>query len=351
MSKSLRDYKTGETMDCICILASVRSKETRQQKTFLNLEFSDSSGRVPGVMWEGFDEELARTAPGEIVRVQGRMESYNDRPQVRVTSILRPAPGTYDPRDFLPASKQDTDQMLAELDGIVESIENAPLKVLMQSMFGDDRLRRSFSMAPAAKRWHQPYLGGLLEHTLSVHYHAANMAGRYPEAKLDLVRAGALLHDIGKTVEYSLNGFIDFSTQGQLLGHLVIGVEILNEWIGRQAGFDEQTGWHLKHIILSHHGNKEYGSPVVPQTLEALIVHFADDLDSKMSGVLRIASREQDEPGDWTSYVGLMERKFFKSTVLPRGQSSKNLERPVPGVEKSDGEYGSDYEQPKLFDS
>ena len=350
MGKLLHEYAVGETVDCICLLAAVQIKQTRQQKPFLRFEFGDAGGRVAGVMWEGFDDQLAGLPPGEIVRVQGRMDQWEDRPQLAVQSVHRPPPGSYDPKSLLPSSERDTQRMLAELDSLVESLKFPPLRKLLSEMFADKEFRSSFASAPAAKRWHQPYLGGLLEHTLNVCYHATHMAGRYPQVELDLVTAGSLLHDIGKTVEYTVKEFFETSTKGRLLGHLVIGVEILENRISRMEDFPEEAGWHLKHIILSHHGHYEFGSPVVPRTLEALIVHFADDLDAKMNGVLRIHQRESEAPGEWTSYVRLMEREFFKSRVLPhQGLSEQETKNEAPGT-KPPGEAPGD-EQPKLFDS
>ncbi|HUU27860.1 MAG TPA: HD domain-containing protein [archaeon] len=316
MNKLLREYQIGDPVDSVCMLTSLTIKQTRQQKPFLKLEFGDSSGRVAGVMWEGFDEEVTRIAPGEILRIQGKMEEWEGQAQVSVKSLARPAPGEYDPAQLLPASEKDVESMLAELDDIILSVSYSPLRHLLSSIFGDSDFREAFAKAPAAKRWHQPYLGGLLEHTLNVYSHAVALAGRYPQVESDLVKAGALVHDIGKTVEYQWENFFETSTQGRLLGHLVIGVEILGSWIGRQKNFPEEAGWHLKHIILSHHGHFEFGSPVLPRTLEALIVHFADDLDAKMSGVLRIYEREQEDPGLWTSYIKLMEREFYKGPVF-----------------------------------
>ncbi|MEA1996219.1 MAG: HD domain-containing protein [Gemmatimonadota bacterium] len=316
MPKLLREYKTGEKVDSVCMLTSLTVKETRQQKPYLRLEFGDSSGRVAGVMWEGFDQEVTETPQGTILRIEGKMEEWEGRAQVSVKRINLPPPGSYDPAALLPSSERDTGKMLAELDSIIETVGSRPLHGLLCSIFGDSRFRGQFAKAPAAKRWHQPYVGGLLEHTLNVHSHAVALARRYPGVETDLVTAGALVHDIGKTAEYSLETFFETSTRGRLLGHLVIGVEILGDWIRSTNEFPEKVGWHLKHIILSHHGRLEFGSPVLPRTLEALIVHFADDLDAKMSGVMRIMEREREEPKEWTSYVKLMEREFFKGTVL-----------------------------------
>ena len=330
MSKLLREYRTGEAVDSVCLLAGLTVKQTRQQKAFLRLELGDAGGRVAAVMWEGFDEELTQTPPGTVLRVTGAMDEYDDQPQVLVKSISRPAPGSYDQTALLPSSSEDSGRMLEKLDEIIRTVSFAPLKKLLGSMFGDKEFRERFSKAPAAKRWHQPYLGGLLEHTLNVQANAIALTARYPEAETDLVTGGALVHDIGKTVEYSWEGWFDTSTQGRLMGHLVIGVELLDGWIRRQEGFPEDLGWHLKHIILSHHGQYEFGSPVLPRTLEALIVHFADDLDAKMNGVLRVYRREQEVPGEWTSYIKLMEREFFKVPVLSAGVPGKEPAKELP---------------------
>ena len=323
MSKLLREYRSGDPVDAVCILAGLTVKQTRQQKAFLRLELGDAGGRVAAVMWEGFDEELTRIPPGTVLRVTGTMDEYDDQPQVLVKSISRPAPGSFDQASLLPSSAEDIGRMLEKLDGIIRTVSFPPLRKLLETMFGDKEFRERFSKAPAAKRWHQPYLGGLLEHTLNVQANALALSARYPEVEIDLVTGGALVHDIGKTVEYSWEGWFDTSTQGRLLGHLVIGVEMLDGWIRRQENFPEELGWHLKHIILSHHGQYEFGSPVLPRTLEALIVHFADDLDAKMNGVLKIYRREQEAPGEWTSYVKLMEREFFKVPVLSQATAGK----------------------------
>jgi len=318
-------------VDSICMLLSLNLKQTRDQKPFLRLELGDASGRVAAVMWEGFDEEVVKTSVGTVLRIRGTMDEYDDRPQVRVSSISIQAEGSHDPTLLLPSTEKDVDSMLAELERIISDISYTPLRRLLELMFGDKDFRQRFARAPAAKRWHQPYLGGLLEHTLIVHCNAVETSHSYPEADSDLVSGGALVHDIGKTVEYSWENFFDTSTQGKLIGHLVIGVEILSDFIRRLDSlpgekFPEEVGWHLKHIILSHHGHFEFGSPVLPRTLEALIIHYADDLDAKMNGVLRIIKREQETPGDWTSYIKLMEREFFKSPILARRTMEGNQE-------------------------
>ena len=339
MNKLLREYQTGESVDLICMLLSLNVKQTRDQKPFLRLELGDASGRVAAVMWDGFDEQVTKTPAGTVLRIKGTMDAYDDRPQVRVFSIAVQADGSHDPTLLLPSTEKDVDSMLAELDKIIGAISHPPLRSLLEAMFGDKDFRQRFAKAPAAKRWHQPYLGGLLEHTLNVHSLAVEMAHKYPEADPGVVSCGALLHDIGKTVEYCWENFFETSTRGKLIGHLVIGVEILNDYIRGLSSshgekFPEELGWHLKHIILSHHGRFEFGSPVLPKTFEALIIHYADDLDAKMNGVLRIYKREQETPGDWTSYVKLMERDFFKLPVLAPRRSKGDQQAPKAKSEK-----------------
>jgi 3'-5' exoribonuclease len=336
MTKTLKQHEPGEKIDAICVLAGLTVRQTRQQKPFLRLELNDSGGRVDAVMWDGFDEELTRTPLGQVLRVHGRMEAYDDRPQVIVNSISVPASGSYDPSALMPSSERDPAEMLSELDKIIASVEHPLLRKLIEVAFSEDNFRVKFTQAPAAKRWHQAYIGGLLEHTLNVVAHARALAVRYSEIENDLVIAGALLHDIGKISEYSWDGYLDSSTEGRLVGHLVIGVELLNGWIGQIDNFPKPLAWQLKHLILSHHGSLEFGSPVPPRTLEALVVHYADDLDSKVSGVLKIRNRQLDAPGEWTEYIRLMETQFFKSSVFedPVEATAVEKEKSAP---KADG--------------
>jgi len=314
MAKTLREHDAGEAVDAICVLAGLTVRQTRQQKPFLRLELNDSSGRIDAVMWDGFDDAVTSLPQGQVLRVRGRMEAYDEKPQVVVNSISALAPGSYDPSEFMPASERAPGEMLDELDGIIASVSNSVLKQLLEIACGDNDFRGKFTQAPAAKRWHQSYIGGLLEHTLNVVAHARALAARYPAVDDDIVTAGALLHDIGKITEYTWEGYLDSSTEGKLVGHLVIGVELLNDWIARIKDFPEPLAWQLKHIVLSHHGSLEYGSPVPPRTLEALVVHFADDLDSKVSGVLKVLGRSQEISGDWTEYIRLMDTKFYKAS-------------------------------------
>lgn len=349
MGKRLKEYDPGDSVDSVCVLGSISVRQTRQQKPFLRLEINDSSGRMDAVMWDGFDDELTAIPPGQVINVRGRMEEYGDRPQVVVNSISVPASGSYDPADLMPASGRDPGEMLAELDELIASVGNPMLRKLLETAFGDNGFRGRFSQAPAAKRWHQPWLGGLLEHTLNVVSHARLIAGRYPEVEDDLVLAGALLHDIGKTAEYTWDGYMDYSTEGKLVGHLVIGVEMLTSWVSGIEDFPTQLGWHLKHIILSHHGALEYGSPVPPRTLEALVVHFADNIDSKVGGLLKVRNNQLDSPGDWTEYIRLMETQFFKSQVIGN-ENGDESELPPPARKSSGrGHQGRSGEEQSLF--
>lgn len=317
MTKTLRQYEPGETVDAVCVLAGLTVRQTKKQKPFLRLELNDSGGRIDAVMWDGFDEELTHTPLGQVICVRGRMEAYGERPQVVVNSISVPPAGSYDPSALMPSSERDPAEMQAELEEIIAALKHPLLRNLLEIAFVQDLdFRQKFSQAPAAKRWHQAYIGGLLEHTLIVVAHARALAGRYREVQNDLVIAGALLHDIGKVSEYSWDGYLDSSTEGRLVGHLVIGVEMLTMWTAGIEDFPGPLGWQLKHIILSHHGSLEFGSPVPPRTLEALVVHFADNLDSKLSGVLKVRNRQLDAPGEWTEYIRLMETQFFKSSTL-----------------------------------
>ena len=349
MSKDLREYQSGENVDQACILTANQTRETKSGKPYLQLEFGDSSGRVAAVMWDGFDENAMGLQAGEIVHVTGRMDTYRDKLQLVVNRLIRLDPSKCNPRELLPSSERDPNEMLKELDKHIELIANDGVRNLIKKIFTDDEIRRGFTNAPAAKRWHQPYIGGLLEHTLNVLANSVSLAERYPNVSLDIVRAGTLAHDIGKIVEYNVDSFFQTSTEGKLIGHLVIGCEIVERFAAGVENLPKEVIWHIKHIVLSHHGSLEFGSPVVPRTLEALIVHFADDLDAKMNGVMRVMKRESDDQGEWTSYIRLMEREFFKSSILNDQTLNSNEQAKSPDNSDENQEITFDEEQRNFF--
>ena len=238
--------------------------------------------------------------------------------------------------DFLPVSKRSTEEMRNELDGILAALTNPHIEGLLRAFFDDPAFFARYSKAPAAKAMHHVFLGGLLEHSLAVVALAGDVATRYPQVNRDLLICGALLHDIGKVDELSYQRSFDYTDEGKLLGHIVIGVQMVEDRIRQLTDFPAELSMLIKHLLLSHHGQYDFGSPKRPKFLEAVILNFIDDLDSKINGVQTHIDKEPDREGNWTSYHRLYDRYFYKGSEQAE-VSKKNQEStasPVPEPEK-----------------
>jgi len=312
----------------------VTRKETgisKSGKPYLNLKLMDSTGELEARVWEDAEELGKRFQKNDVVSIKGFAVAYQGGIQVNITSINSVAEGEYEIRDFLPSSRRDPKTMLEELDNIISGIKDTSLKGLLTSIFKDLEIKALFSLAPAAKSMHHSYLGGLLEHTLSICGLAEKITGHYKKGvNKDLLLAGAILHDIGKIHELSYSRSFDYTDEGRLLGHITMGVELVDKKIRDMAGFPEKTAVLLKHMLLSHHGQLEFGSPKRPKTIEAIILSYLDDLDAKVSTVQALAENERDKDSSWTSYQKLFERYIYKGGV-PSENKAENTEEDKNG--------------------
>ena len=220
---------------------------------------------------------------------------------------------TLDPSDFLPKTARDIDAMFDRLLQVTASIETDHLKNLIESFWNDADFVRSFKAAPAAKKMHHAYIGGLLEHVLSMASLAEKIAGHYSGIDRDMLIAGAILHDIGKTKELEYKFKIDYTDQGRLLSHIVIGLQMIDEKCSKSNHFPEDQLLLLKHLIVSHHGSQAFGSPEPPKTIEAVVLHYIDEIDSKVNGIRNFMATE-DPNEQWTSYHRILGRHFYKGT-------------------------------------
>lgn len=281
-------------------------------KPYMTLKLVDRSGEIEGRVWDRVDEFAERFDKDDFLRVQGKASTYLGKMQLVVQDLERIPDQAVDLADFLPVSKRAKAEMLAELREVVESLADPHLRQLLEAFIGDRELLECYSRAPAAKSMHHVFIGGLLEHSLAVAGLVEDVCRRYPGLNRDLLLAGALLHDVGKVGELAYARTFDYTDEGKLIGHIVLGVEMVEEKIRTLPGFPRQTAILLKHLLLSHHGQYEYGSPKRPKTLEAVILNFLDDLDSKINGVRAHIDREIDNGAAWTSYHRLYDRYFFK---------------------------------------
>ena len=305
----VEDLVEGDQLEELFMVKSMRRGETRAGKAYLSLTFSDKSGEIAGPAWDNVEVLEKICVPGTVVKVRGQVQSYRDRPQLKVETIEAVDSSEYGIDAFVAASQRDSRSMQSELELLINSIQDPFIKKLLERVFMLSDTGQDFQMAPAAKGIHHAYLGGLLEHSLSIAQVASMLAEHYRGIDRDLLVAGALLHDIGKTEELSNDiGVIDYTDVGRLKGHLVIGCELVGDMARDIKGFPPERLTHLQHLILSHHGRHEFGSPVVPMTAEALLLSFIDDMDAKMNLVEQLSRKVKSSSGQWSDYQRSLER-------------------------------------------
>ncbi len=312
--KLISDLMPG---DAVLSFFIVRKKEIKDKKstseTFLSFEFGDRSGRIRGSLWKDIQEAIKNIHVGDIVKVKGKVIVFLDQNHLSIDQIRQAtAKDNVNHEQFLPSVSKNIPDMFANLKINLAEIENPMLQKLIALFLADKDWTERFCKAPGGKLWHHCYLGGLLEHTLSVILVAKFLAQHYQKSvNSDLLMAAAFLHDIGKIEEFSTHGFVDYSTTGRLLGHIMLGTNMVMEKVSHFQDFPEPLKQQLIHCILSHHGEKERGSPVVPMTIEAIILNFADNLDSNVAAFQRIMCKEKEPGKVWSNYVNLIDRFIY----------------------------------------
>ncbi|MBU8923128.1 MAG: HD domain-containing protein [Bacteroidales bacterium] len=300
----------GDRVDKVMVVAKKVARDYSGGR-FLLLQFSDSEGVLKGVYWgvPQFVEDSVMT--NDIVRVKGEVQEYQGAIQIKVNSLEKLSNEEFDPTLFIPSSSRDMDIVYEEILAAIGKVENPYIKELLEAVFANDSFRERFLKAPAAKGWHHSYVGGLAEHLFDMLKIALAVAEVYPEVDRDLLVAGVLLHDLGKLAELSVTNHIDYTDRGRLLGHISIGVEFLDEYLRGIEEFPVEMELRLKHMILSHHGRLEHGSPVLPMTIEALLLGYIDNMDAQVRGALMTMGRSGGE-GNWTEYVKLLDRFLYR---------------------------------------
>jgi 3'-5' exoribonuclease len=310
----LRELKEGEVFIGHLLAQEAAYKVSARGSEYLELKLADASADLKAFLW---DIRAVEGDPDSIhadvfVKAKGRVEVYNGRTQLRLDKVrFAPDQEIEDFSRFFPTSRRPEGEMLAELDSAIVEVADPWLRQLLEALFvKDTELRAAFAKAPAAKSLHHVFLGGLLEHTLSVLGMARLACSHYADLNRDLVTAGVLLHDVGKTAELTYQRSFGYSDVGNLVGH----ISMETGWILREAakipGFPEELRMQLLHIVLSHHGRLEFGSPVLPKTPEALLVHYLDDLDGKLEGMFRVI--KDGGEGNWSPYSRSLERMIYR---------------------------------------
>ena len=295
----------------------VQHKDIRRKRTgepYLSLILADRTGELEAKMWDNVSEVMDTFDRDDFLKVRGQLQVYQNRRQLTVHRLQRQDASTLDLADFFPASQRDPDQMLSELRGIIAALQNPHLRALLELMFNDPEIAQRYKVAPAAKSVHHAYLGGLIEHVLSMCGLARFVASHYPDIDLDLLLAGVILHDVGKIYELSYERGFHYTSEGQLLGHIFIGLRMLDEKMRQLPDFPAKLRTLLEHMIISHHGELEFGSPRPPSFPEALLLHYIDNIDSKLECMRASIHNDRYLDGCWTAYSSPLERTILKKS-------------------------------------
>ncbi len=311
----------GDPVDEAFLVTEKQLRVNRQGGLYLGVELRDKTGRVQGRLWNATEEQARRFEVGDLLQVKGKTQVFQGALQIIISQFDPIEPSSLPSDEFLPQPPQDSDRLLARLREILKSVANPYLQGLIQCFLIDDDFLKKFLMAPAGIKNHHAYLGGLIEHVVALLNLADRVAELYPELDRDLLLAGVFLHDIAKIDELEFDSGFGYSDQGQLVGHLVMGVEMLNQKAAECAKlmdepFPAELLLQLKHMIVSHHGTYEFGSPKLPMTLEAVALHYLDNLDAK----IHLFSREiKDDPGEssWTPFQQTLGRRIYKGASAP----------------------------------
>ena len=309
------DIRDNQLVDDCFLVGSKQHGVTRNGGSYLTLKLIDRSGEIEGRIWERADELGRGFEKNDFVRVRGHATLYQGKVQIRVQDVIRIEQSKVEAGDFLPKSAADPAAMMEEMQTILRSMRNPHLLSLVESFFADEELMNLLRRAPGAKTIHHPYLSGLLEHTLSLLKLIVKVVENYRAVDVDLLLVGGFLHDIGKVYEFSFDRAIDYTDEGQLLGHLVMEVELVEKKIASLENFPPELAMLVKHLLVSHHGAYEFGSPKLPQTVEAVILHSLDDLDGKIQAIQNLPEKE---PGSkWTIFHRAYGRSFYRPNPGP----------------------------------
>ena len=316
--------KAAERVERIMVVARKDWRDSVNGK-FLLFQFSDKEGPLKGVLWQPTEEIDREVQVNDVVRIKGEMKAYQGAYELHVASIVKLNEKEYDVTQFVPVSTEKTDDVFGNILEVISSIGNEHLRKLLESIFADEGFRLSFLKAPAARVWHHSYIGGLAQHVRDMALLAAKAVDVYRDIDGDLLLAGVLVHDLGKVQELEVTNRIDYSDRGRLLGHIMLGAELCDEHIRRIPDFPAELALKLKHMILSHHGSLEHGSPVVPMTIEAMLLHYIDNLDAQARGTLQALDKDTGHFGRWTEYVKLLDRFIYRGDEAHEEEGSKGM--------------------------
>jgi 3'-5' exoribonuclease len=309
----------NQTITSSFVVATKQEKTKKNGEPYLALTLVDKSGQIEAKVWDGVADMRDSFDQEDVVKVKGLLNRYNHRWQLTVHKVRRMEEAEIDFADYLPKTEKNIDELWSALGGFVASFKNPHLKALLECFMADPEIAAGYRNAPAAKSLHHAFIGGLLDHVVSLFRSCDLISRNYEQIDRDLLLTGAFLHDIGKLYELSYSRAFGYTTKGQLLGHMIIELEMLHQKIAEAntrtaTPFPGELKTMVEHLIISHHGHYEFGSPKLPMFPEALMLHYLDDLDSKMEAMRAQFLREPSE--EWTSYNGSLQRPLLNSRMV-----------------------------------
>jgi 3'-5' exoribonuclease len=325
MKTYINEIKENENIDSLFLVKEKSSGVTRTGNPYLRLKLVDRSGEMEGRIWTSVDIFSESFEKGDFVYVKGKAVLYQDHLQFNLTHINRMGEEEVILSDFFPMTEKDVDGMFQNLLDISQKIKNPYLSQLINLFWKDESLVERFKKAPASTRLHHTFLGGLLEHTLSLAQLVLRNAPHYSGLNLDLLLTATILHDMGKVDELTCHRSFDYSDEGRLLGHIILGIEQVENRIRQIPEFPKDLSTELKHLLLSHHGQYNWGSPKKPMTLEAIMLHHLDDMDAKLNGIQQFLKMQVSEGEKWSAYHPIFEQYFYMSSPGTTMQPFNNI--------------------------
>jgi 3'-5' exoribonuclease len=323
----INEIKENENVDSLFLVKEKSSSVTKVGNFYLKLKLGDRSGEMEGRIWTSVEIFAESFDKDDFVHVKGKAVAFQEHLQLNITHIEKVGEEEIILSDFFPVAEKDIDDMFQSLTEISQQVKNQYLRELLRLFWEDEPFLERFKMAPASKWLHHTYLGGLLEHTLSLTQLVLKTTSHYEGLNLDLLLTASILHDLGKVDELSYKRSFDYSDEGRLLGHIILGVERVEDKIRQLPHFPKNLSTLLKHLLLSHHGQYAWGSPKKPMTLEAVMLHYLDDMDAKMNGIKQFLKTQVPDGSEWSSYHRTFEQVFYVPNLLEQMELSNNIEK------------------------
>lgn len=322
--QTIVSLKEGDWVEEVYLVTSKQISTAKNGVTYLSLKLADKTGEIDGRLWDNADEVAGKFEREDFVRIRGMASNYQGSMQIKMKTLEKVDDSKVDIANFLECSPRNPEEMVNELKAVAASLSNGHLRQLMNAFLNDEDFLALFKRTPAAKTLHHNYIGGLLEHVVELIALSRDIAKHFPSIDRDLVTVGAFLHDIGKVRELAVRKSIEYTTEGRLIGHISLGYEMIVEKIKAIPGFPAELTLLLKHIMLSHHGEYEFGSPKRPKIQEAIVVNYLDDLAAKINNFQATLKKEQVAEGGWTGFSKMHDRYLYRQMAYSGAENDRN---------------------------